>query len=289
MSIKINDNSLFSLKQYFFEKLVGIYDEREISSFFFLGLTHYLKRSRLDYLQDPKATVSESDILRMRHLAKELRTERPIQHVFGETEFMGLPIYVNEHVLIPRPETEEIVADIFNKVKKASNIVDLCTGSGCIALALKDHFTKAQVMGVDFSQDALKTAQKNASRNDLDVQFIYGDVLADELEIPNCDLLIANPPYVMEKEKAEMAKNVLDHEPHLALFVSDEDPLVFYRAIIKKAVEKLEVNGWIFMEINEKFGVEISNLMRNAGLSKNLTLNLDLNGKDRWISAQKEV
>lgn len=288
MSIKIHDNSLLSLKKYFREKLSGLYDEEEIASLFYIGLDAFLGVSRLLYISDPKSTVSESDILRMRFLAKELVKGRPIQYIIGHCEFMDLQLKVNESVLIPRPETEEIVDDIYKKVVEAKTIVDLCTGSGCIALALKNKFEKASVMGVDLSDDAIEIAKYNAEQNKLEVEFIKDDVLSAAIEIPECDLLVSNPPYVMELEKKEMHKNVLENEPHSALFVKDDDPLVFYRAIIRVAVEKLIPNGWLFMEINEKFGKEILEMLLQAGLTKNASLSKDLNGKDRWVSVQKE-
>lgn len=288
MSIKIHDNSLLSLKKYFREKLSELYEEEEIASLFYIGLDAFLGISRLLYISDPKSTVSESDILRMRYLAKELVKGRPIQYIIGHCEFMDLRLKVNESVLIPRPETEEIVADIYTKVSGPKVIVDLCTGSGCIALALKNKYEKASVVGVDLSLDAIEIARFNAEQNKLEVEFIDDDVLNAAIEIPMCDLLVSNPPYVMESEKKEMHKNVLENEPHSALFVDDNDPLIFYRAIIRLAVEKLNPNGWLFMEINEKFGKEILDMMMKAGLTKNACLSKDLNGKDRWISVQKE-
>jgi len=288
MSIKIHDNSLLSLKKYFREKLSDLYEEEEIASLFYIGLDSYMGISRLIYIADPKATVSESDILRMRYLAKELLKGRPIQYIIGHCEFMELPLKVNESVLIPRPETEEIVDDIYKKVPEAKTIVDLCTGSGCIALALKNNYENAKVVGIDLSEDALEIAKYNATQNKLEVEFIHADILSSAIDIPECDLLVSNPPYVMEQEKKAMHKNVVEHEPHSALFVKDKDPLIFYEAIIRLAVEKLIANGWLFMEINEKFGKEILDMLRQAGLTKNISLSKDLNGKDRWISVQKE-
>lgn len=287
MSIKIHDNSLLGLRNYFNDKLIELYPEEELSSLFFIGLDFYLKLSRLQYMSDPQATVSESDILRMRYLAKELKKERPIQHILGECEFMDLKIKVNEDVLIPRPETEEIVDDIFKKVKNIRTAVDLCTGSACIALALKNNYSDSIVLALDKSRDALKVAKENALLNNLDIEFKEEDILVDELNLPDCDLIVSNPPYVRNSEKKQMSKNVLEFEPEMALFVEDNDPLIFYREIIRIAVEKLKPNAWLFMEINEKFGKEILDMMNKAGISKNAYVNKDLNGKDRWVSGQK--
>jgi release factor glutamine methyltransferase len=287
MSIKINDNSLKSLRTYFNDKLQGIYAEEELSSLFFIGLDHYLKITRLQFLANPEATVSESDILRIRHLAKELRLEKPVQYILGECTFMDLSIKVNEHVLIPRPETEEIVDAIIKQGIHPKKIIDLCTGSGCIALALKKNFSGAEVTGIDISEKALIIAEENRLLNKLNVSFIQDDVLNLQKTLSKADLIVSNPPYVMDKEKKIMSKNVLEYEPELALFVRDEDPLVFYRTLISIAVEKLNEEGWLFMEINEKFGKEIIALMEGTKKFINLELMQDLNGKDRWVSGQK--
>ncbi len=288
MSIKIHDNSLKSLRAYFNDKLRGIYAEEELSSLFFIGLDHYLKISRIQYLSHPEATVSESEILRIRHLAKELRLEKPIQYILGECTFMDLSIKVNEHVLIPRPETEEIVDSIIKQNINPKTIIDFCTGSGCIALALKKNFTNAEVTGIDISEKALLIAAENAVINKLNVNFVQDDVLYLKKTLSNVDLIVSNPPYVRDMEKEMMSKNVLEYEPGLALFVRDEDPLVFYRTLISIAVEKLNEHGWIFMEINEKFGKEIIALMKGTKKFINLELMQDLNNKDRWVSGQKK-
>lgn len=287
MSIKIHNNSLLSLRKYFNDKLKGIYAEEELSSLFFLGLDYYLHISRLQFIQDSAATVSESDILKIRHLAKQLREEKPIQYILGECEFMGLKINVNENVLIPRPETEEMVDDIEKKVSDAEMILDLCTGSGCIALALKSNYKNAKVIAIDKSKEAIKVAELNSVKNGLEVGFIEDDILNPSTELAKFDIIVSNPPYVMEKEKEVMKKNVLEYEPEMALFVADDNPLLFYRSIISLSVEKLNANAWLFMEINEKFGKEILEMMNVAGISKNISLNKDLNGKDRWVSGQK--
>lgn len=286
MSIKIHDNTLQSLRNYFIDKLDGLYSNDELSSLFFIGLEHYLTISRLDYMSKPEALLSESDILRMRSLAIELRKERPIQYILGETSFMDLKIKVNENVLIPRPETEEIVDAIIKQSIGRNRILDLCSGSGCIALALKNYYANAEVIGIELSDEAISIAKENAILNKLDVSFIKDDVLQIRTTIPKVDLIVSNPPYVMEMEKKEMSNNVLKYEPGMALYVEDRDPLIFYRAIISLAVEKLSEGGWLFMEINEKFGKEIMRMMEEAGIKNKLKINQDLNGKDRWVAGQ---
>lgn len=287
MQIKIADNTLKSLRNYFRRKLELVYDKKEIDAFFYSGLSHYLNIDRVSFIADPKKQVSESDILQFRYLAKELLKSRPIQYIFGETDFMDLKIRVNEHVLIPRPETEEMVSDIISKVINPNTIIDFCTGSGCIALALKNHFNNAAITGIDVDVEALKIAETNAKINQLPVGFKKDDVLNPGLAYPMADLIVANPPYVTEAEKSQMQANVLDYEPELALFVPDNDPLLFYKSIVRLTVNNLKPDGWFYFEINEKFGEEVLSLMREAGIVKNLALNHDLNGKPRWVCGQK--
>lgn len=287
MSIKIADNTLRSLRNYFRSKLESTFDKKEIDAFFYRGLSYYLNIERVTFIADPEKQISESDILKFRHLAKELLNNKPLQYIFGETDFLGLKIKVNEHVLIPRPETEEMVSDIISKVEDPKKIIDLCTGSGCIALALKNQFNNSEVIGVELSESALKIAKQNAVDNNLLVEFINDDVTDPDLKCPNADLIVANPPYVTESEKNLMQANVLDYEPAMALFVPDNDPLLFYKAIIQQAVDNLNNEGWLFLEINEVFGNDILALMADAGISNNLNLNIDLNGKPRWVCGQK--
>lgn len=287
MSIKIADNTLRSLRNYFRSKLESTFDKKEIDAFFYRGLSYYLNIERVTFIADPEKQISESDILKFRNLAKELLNNKPLQYIFGETDFLGLKIKVNEHVLIPRPETEEMVSDIISKVEDPKKIIDLCTGSGCIALALKNQFNNSEVIGVELSESALKIAKQNAVDNNLLVEFINNDVTDPDLKCPNADLIVANPPYVTESEKNLMQANVLDYEPAMALFVPDNDPLLFYKAIIQQAVDNLNNEGWLFLEINEVFGNDILALMADAGISNNLNLNIDLNGKPRWVCGQK--
>jgi release factor glutamine methyltransferase len=287
MSIKIADNSLKSLRIYFRSKLESNFDKKEIDAFFFRGLSYYLDIDRASYIAESERKISESDILKFRHLTKELLKNRPLQYIFGETDFMDLNIKVNEQVLIPRPETEEMVSDIVSKVKSPSTIIDFCTGSGCIAIALKNHFSNAEVIGVELSESALKIAKQNSIINNLKVEFINDNVIDPNLRYKKSDLIVANPPYVTESEKSMMQANVLDYEPAMALFVPDDNPLLFYKAIIQLAVDNLNSEGWLFLEINEKFGNEILALMKEAEISDNLNLNIDLNGKPRWVCGQK--
>lgn len=287
MSIKIADNTLKSLRNYFRTKLDSAFDKEEIDTFFYRGLLHYLNIERVSFVAQPGRNISESDILKFRYLTKELLKNKPIQYIFGEADFMDIKIMVNEHVLIPRPETEEMVNDIFLKVKRPSSIIDFCAGSGCISLTLKSYFKNANVIGVELNDSAIELAKINAINNDLLVEFINDDVLNPGLKYRNADLIVANPPYVTDSEKSLMQANVLDYEPAMALFVPDKNPLLFYKAIIQLAVDNLNEGGWLFLEINEKFGDDILVLMNEAEINNNLSLNFDLNGKPRWVCGQK--
>ena len=213
----------------------------------------------------------------------------PLQYVLGETTFFDLQILVDSSVLIPRPETEELVALILknNRSPAPKNVLDLCTGSGCIALALKKNLPNAQVFAIDVCENALKIAKKNADRLGLDVQFSQADLLHDALpQLPNFDVMVSNPPYVLHSERAQMHVNVLNFEPHLALFVPDDDALIFYEKIAQIALEKLNPNGKLFFEINPLKATNTIELLQKMGF-KNIEPTNDLNQKIRFVTAEK--
>ncbi len=213
----------------------------------------------------------------------------PLQYVLGETTFFDLQILVDSSVLIPRPETEELVELILknNRNPAPKNVLDLCTGSGCIALALKKNLPNAQVFAIDVCENALKIAQKNADRLGLDVQFSKADLLHDALpQLPNFDVMVSNPPYVLHSERAQMHVNVLNFEPHLALFVPDDDALIFYEKIAQIALEKLNPNGKLFFEINPLKATNTIELLQKMRF-KNIEPTNDLNQKTRFVTAEK--
>jgi release factor glutamine methyltransferase len=212
----------------------------------------------------------------------------PIQYILGETEFYGLKLNVNPAVLIPRPETEELVDWILkiNSIRNAK-ILDIGTGSGCIALALKNHLKEGEISGVDISENALKVARENALQNHLNVNFFQSDILKwKESEWDKFDIVVSNPPYVRMSEKAKMNDNVLHYEPDSALFVSDQDPLVFYRAIAAFASQYLNKNGFLFFEINEYLGEEMKVLMEGFGF-ESIEIRKDINSKNRMAFGLK--
>jgi release factor glutamine methyltransferase len=277
-----------------FDTLLTIYDQQEINSIKYLVLSDIsnLSKAQLRAFQDKE--LSEDAVQNLKNIIARLQTGEPVQYILGHTEFYGLPFKVNLSVLIPRPETEELVEWVLvesQKLKvKSQNIdsvLDIGTGSGCIPITLKKHLPQTQVSGLDISPAALQTARQNAQLNDVEVAFIEADILNPSTAIRNTQyaIIISNPPYVTEYEKQDMHQNVLNHEPHTALFVPDADPLLFYRAIADFAVEHLQPNGLLFFEINENLGKETVELLAAKGF-KDIELRQDMRGMDRMIRAQ---
>lgn len=290
-----------SLKTHFFSELQTIQEDSEIESFFFI-LTEFLHNlKRIDVSLHPEFEVFETDLEKWKTIISELKTEKPIQYITGEAWFYGLRFEVNENTLIPRPETEELVEWIVEsqklivenlKIQKSNNltILDIGTGSGCIPIALKKEIPNAQVSAIDISEKALEIARKNASDNQVEVNFIQQDILTSQhLNISTSqpllfDVIVSNPPYVRNLEKQEIKRNVLDYEPHLALFVDDSDALLFYRKIAQLALKSLAPNGKLFFEINQYLGNETVELLEQLGF-KNIELRKDFVGNDRMICA----
>jgi release factor glutamine methyltransferase len=289
------------LKQYkihFFDTLKNIQDELEIESFFFI-LTEYLHNlKRVDVALNPNFELSDAAIEKWNAILKELQQEKPIQYITGEAWFYGLRFEVNENTLIPRPETEELVEFILNETSNFQlptsnlNILDIGTGSGCIPIALKTNLPQANVSAIDVSEEALEVAKRNAASNKVEVNFIKANILEveDLSQLPSSiihhpssnNIIVSNPPYVRVLEKQEIKKNVLDYEPHLALFVDDTDALLFYRKIAQLALKNLTPNGLLFFEINQYLGKETVALLENLGF-KNIELRKDIYGNNRMI------
>jgi len=232
--------------------------------------------------------LSESDLLFFRTCAHKLLENIPFQHIIGFTYFGDLRVQCNSSALIPRPETVELADWVASY--HPNKVLDLCTGSGCIALYLKDKQTAGEVFGLDISEDALSLAKLNATTLNLAVNFETFDVLNDRLagfhQFKHADAIVSNPPYIPYQEKQKMAAHVVDHEPHLALFVTDEDPLLFYKRIAAEAIPVLIPGGNLFFEIHESFGTDMCGLMEAMGYI-NIELRKDLQGKDRMIKGQK--
>lgn len=278
------------LKQYkthFFDSLKNIQDEQEIESFFFI-ITEYLHNlKRVDVALNPNFELSEDEVQKWNAILADLQQEKPIQYITGEAWFYGLKFEVNEKTLIPRPETEELVEWIIEsqKLKVQSQkleILDIGTGSGCIPISLKANLPQVNVSAIDVSEKALEMSKRNAELNNVEVNFIQNNILEVGDLNQHFDIIVSNPPYVRNLEKEEIKKNVLDYEPHLALFVEDIDALLFYRKISQLALKNLSPNGLLFFEINQYLGKETVELLQNLGF-KNIELRKDMFGNDRMI------
>ena len=283
--LHIPSNRVRDIERYYHDELAGLYPDSEVGAFVDILFEAYLGWNKAQLLLHRDDTVNQSDLLRFHWAAEDLKRYRPIQYIVGHTDFCGLRLHVQEGVLIPRPETEEIVERIKHTCSP-STILDLCTGSGCIALALAAHFHDAKVYGVDISTQALDIAKTNAFDNKLDASFVQCDILQQDPPLPHStfDLIVSNPPYVCENEQATMSPNVLDYEPHQALFVPDDDPLCFYRAIGQYAAQHLSPNRLLVLEINEHLGSETCQLLQQLGFAT--TLHHDFRDKPRSITAQ---
>ncbi len=284
--MKIKDNTIQSLHKYAATKLDLFLQQREAEAVVARLFDHFLNFDRADLVLKKDERVSESVLLSFYQAIKKIEKQIPLQYVLGETDFYGLKITVNESVLIPRPETEELVDWIVHSVMKPnSKILDIGTGSGCIALALKANLVAAKITACDVSQSALEVAQQNAMHLQLPVEFFLCDILQDNL-IDSHDIVVSNPPYIPINEKKLMKNNVKDHEPEIALFVEDHDPLLFYRLIAHKAYRSLNSNGLLFFEINESYGEEVVRLMRDMGFNQ-IELKKDMQGKNRMVKGMK--
>lgn len=281
------------IKQYrtqFIQELSPFYDAYEAESFFYLILEDKHKLRQIDLALNHELTFEKADFVYWDSILEQLKKEVPIQYLLGKTNFYGLYFEVNDNVLIPRPETEELVEWIINENKntdksKKIKILDIGTGSGCIAITLAKNLPNAEVYAIDVSKKALDTARRNAINNNVDVTFIFQDILAtDELKC-KFDVIVSNPPYVRNLEKVEIKKNVLNYEPHLALFVDDNDALVFYRKIASLAQNNLLENGQLYFEINQYLGKEMIDLLGKMDFI-NIDLRKDIYDNDRMISCK---
>jgi release factor glutamine methyltransferase len=291
----IPSNRVRDIERYIRTELDELYPEGELRMFTQMLFEAYMGWSTAQLLLHRDDTINQSDLLKFHWAVEDLKQYRPIQHIIGYTDFCDCRIAVSPDVLIPRPETEEIVlraTELLNDSGanvQEGNFLDLCTGSGCIAIALAKQFPKAKVYAVDISTKALDLAQKNAERNHVAVEFVQSDILQETIALPcpTFDLIISNPPYIQEKERCNMERNVLEYEPSLALFVPDKDPLKFYRAIGLYALQHLTYKGLLILEINEHLGSATCQLLQSIGFVTQLLQ--DFRGKDRSIIATPKL
>ena len=276
--------NLKEYKTYFTEVLSELYPQTEIDTFFFYLMEAYLDFQRIDLIIKPNFEVSTETGVLFKKALEALKKEIPIQYILGETEFYGLPFIVNRHTLIPRSETEELVEWILETADTTAplQIIDIGTGTGCIPITLAKHLPNASLFAIDISKEALRIAKQNAILNKVKLHFTEKNILKTTTLPQKFDIIISNPPYVRELEKVDIKKNVLDNEPHIALFVEDDNPLLFYDKIAGLAIEHLTKNGLLYFEINQYLGTETVEMLHKKGF-KNIELKKDVFGKDRMI------
>jgi release factor glutamine methyltransferase len=264
-----------------------VYEQPEAKEIAFLAIEHLFNLSKTDILLDKALSISEKENYLIESTIERLLKNEPIQYIIGETWFLGRKFKVDNSVLIPRPETEEIVNEIIaeHKTKEHLHIADFCTGSGCIAISLEQELKNSEVYAYELSVDALNTAQENAFLNNSKVIFKQQDVFLD-FEMPQFDIIVSNPPYVCESEKAEMRTNVLDFEPHLALFVPNNNSLIFYERIASIAKSNLKNGGKVYFEINQKLGDGVLEILNRLEFN-NCRLKKDFRGNDRLVFGEK--
>ncbi|HWS01360.1 MAG TPA: peptide chain release factor N(5)-glutamine methyltransferase [Prolixibacteraceae bacterium] len=273
------------------EKLAQLYSPHETESLTRLIMEHVTGYNRLQMHMNQSQELPDSKIMQIREILNRLLAHEPIQYILGETEFYGLKIAVSPGVLIPRSETEELVDWIITEEKElCKSLLDIGTGSGCIPIALDRNMDLEKAEGWDISEDALQMARINAEKNKSRAQFLLQDIFetAGIPESAKWDVIVSNPPYVLREESALMEKNVVDYEPHLALFVPDTDPLLFYRTIAGFASVHLEQHGRLYFEINENQGKQTVHLLDEYGF-KDIVIKKDLQGKERMIRAGKII
>ena len=281
--------TLAEIQKKYWDELSTVYDEREARA-----ITKIVLEKVLD-LQSHKLFLERFRILTayqvetLNQILTRLLTHEPVQYVLEEADFFGLKFKVNQHVLIPRPETEELVDWIISEIRNQKSeikILDIGTGSGCIPISIAKKFPEAHIEAVDISEQALKVAEENSLLNQTQVKFYKCDILNDERAANKYDIIISNPPYISLTEKASLAENVLKFEPHLALFATTDDDLIFYRKISENAKRALKPNGKLFFEIHHTKGEDIVALMQNFGFV-NIEIRKDLSEKDRMVKGEK--
>ena len=272
-------------KKYFTDTLTPIYGADETESLFNIALEEIQGLRRVELIMNPDAGLSSTQKEKWDAVVAQLLQHKPIQYIFGKAHFYGFEFTVNANTLIPRPETEELVEWIINenKNKEDITILDIGTGSGCIAISLAHNLKQAAVSALDVSAEALAVAKHNAAANNVTVNFIQDDILTANSLPRQYDIIVSNPPYVRNLEKHEIKPNVLDFEPHLALFVEDNDPLIFYRKIARLAKQYLKKGGTLYFEINQYLGTETVHMLKTQGFKK-VILRKDLYGNDRMVS-----
>jgi len=279
---------LKEFRNHFNKELSSIFPQTEIDSFFYLLMEKKLGLQRIDLALNHAISLSNDNFQYLYNALARLKAQEPIQYILGETEFFGLPFKVTKDTLIPRPETEELVSWIlseFNSNNQNLTILDIGTGSGCIAISLAKNLPNAKISAIDISSKAIHIAKQNAARNNVHIDFMELDILSKNQLHQKFDIIVSNPPYVREIEKQEMHANVLQNEPPIALFVSDEQPLLFYDKIADLAKEQLKKEGSLFFEINQYLGNETIKMLNEKGFKTELRK--DIFGNDRMTKSSR--
>ena len=281
-------NTIRHLSRYALQELKDSYSEHEIQSIcrvIYMDILHF---TNIDINLRKNEILDESFLNKFFEIISLLKTGRPLQYIIGETEFAGLKFHLNSETLIPRPETRELIIWAKDFLQHDQKVLDIGTGSGCIAITLAHECPEANVTGIDISEQAIAMAATNAQRNQVKVEWLTRDILNFEnTDWDYYDLIISNPPYIRESEKETMEAKVLDYEPARALFVSNDDPLLFYRRICEFGLTHLNRQGYLFFEINEALGAETTQLLEEYGY-KDIELRKDFFGKDRMVKGYKE-
>ena len=284
--MRIADNQVRTLLGHFSSSLAGQYDPGEVKAILRAVFQHALgwDASQMEFRREE--ALSESDLIKVYHPLKRVEAGEPLQYVLGEVYFHGLQLLVAPGVLIPRPETEELVQLVLEEGGTPNSILDIGTGSGCIALALKKAFPQAQLFGMDRSAEALAIARRNAQRNDLQVEWSEVDVLEPRIQLPRVELIVSNPPYVPRSEEASLSTQVREFEPHIALFVEDADPLLFYRRIGELAMNALTPGGRLFFEGHYLHADAVADVLKAQGFNA-ISVIEDMSGNPRFIRAER--
>ena len=284
--------TIFDAEKELTQALLTIYDEREAAAISDSVMEHLLQWKKVDRILNKTLQLNQEQLVTLKKFREELSANKPLQYMIHEAWFMGMKLYVDENVLIPRPETEELVEWVLEDLnadrKKGVKILDIGSGSGCIALALKKKFPEAKLISCDVSSGALGVARANADAQQVTIDFIELDFLNNQTwnKLPAVDVIVSNPPYITLSEFDSLEKNVSQYEPHLALFVPDQTSLIFYEAIAQFAKSRLTTGGKIFAEINEKKASDVKKLLSRFGFSVP-EIRKDLQGSDRLIKATR--
>lgn len=286
--MRIQQNNLASIQRTFEERLSNQYESSEIRAIFRLAVQKINGWSMMKIHLEPDTRVNQSDLLKYSKFLKRLRMNEPVQYIVGNAWFCDLEIQVAPGVLIPRPETEEIVMGLLERIEnKKAVILDACAGSGCIALALKNYLPQARILALELSEEALKIARMNSELLKLDIEFVQADILAEVPDdFPKLDIIISNPPYIPYADKATMSAYVIEKEPEMALFVPDNDHMLFYRNLARWGNERLHKDGYLFAESHSALTNEVEKCWAEAGFI-NIEVHKDLGNLPRWLSAQK--